>query len=69
MSFTECRRRLAVCRAALAGRIPGTDDTRVPDAAVVVLDNESCDVLALVGSTDWWTASCNLTIRLPLAAR
>jgi ferrous iron transport protein B len=28
----------AVCRAALAGRIPGTDDTRVPDAAVVVLD-------------------------------
>lgn len=28
-------------------------------AAVVVLDNERCDVLAMVGSTDWWTASVN----------
>ena len=28
-------------------------------AAVVVLDNERCDVLTLVGSTDWWEASVN----------
>ncbi len=28
-------------------------------AAVVVLDNERCDVLAMVGSTDWWEASVN----------
>lgn len=28
----------AVCRAALAGTIPGSDDTSVPDAAVVILD-------------------------------
>jgi len=28
-------------------------------AAVVVLDNEQCNVLAMVGSTDWWDASVN----------
>jgi len=43
----------------VADHVASHRDGGLTQAAVVVLDNERCDVLTMVGSTDWWTASVN----------